>query len=93
MYTENGQAPSPFAKFLQEHGIVAYHTMPCSPNLNGVAKRRNRTLVNMVWSMLSNSNLHKFLWIGALKTTSYILNHIPTKVVPKIPFDLWKGWK
>ena len=26
-YTENGQAHSPFAKFLQEHGIVAQHTM------------------------------------------------------------------
>ena len=22
-YTENGQTPAPFAKFLQEHGIVA----------------------------------------------------------------------
>ena len=31
-YTENGQAPSPFGKFLQEHGIVAQHTMPGSPN-------------------------------------------------------------
>ena len=31
-YTENGQAPSPFAKFLQEHGIVAQYTMLGSPN-------------------------------------------------------------
>jgi len=31
-YTENGQAPGPFAKFLQEHGIVNQYTMPCSPN-------------------------------------------------------------
>ena len=47
-YTENGQAPGPFAKFLQEHGIVAQHTMPGSPDQNGVAERRNRTLVDMV---------------------------------------------
>ena len=26
-YTEDGQAPGPFAKFLQEHGIVAQYTM------------------------------------------------------------------
>ena len=36
-YTENGQAPSPFVKFLQEHGIVVQHTMPGSPDQNGVA--------------------------------------------------------
>ena len=64
-YTENGQAPGPFAKFLQVHGIVAQHTMPNSPDQNGVAERRNRTLVDMVQSMLRNSNLPKFLWTNA----------------------------
>ena len=47
-YTENGQAPGPFAKFLREHGMVAQHTMSGSPNQNGVIERRNRTLVDMV---------------------------------------------
>jgi transposase InsO family protein len=92
-YTEDGQAPGPFAKFLQEHGIVAQYTMPGSPDQNGVAERRNRTLLDMVRSMLSSSNLPKSLWIEALKTTVYILNRVPTKVVPKTPFELWKGWK
>ena len=55
-YIENGQAPGPFEKFLQEHGIVAQHTMSGSLDQNGVAERRNRTLVDMVRSMLSNSN-------------------------------------
>lgn len=40
-YTENGQTPGPFARFLQEHGIVAQYTMPGSPDQNGVAERRN----------------------------------------------------
>ena len=31
-YTKNGQALGPFAKFLQEHGIVAEHTMLGSPD-------------------------------------------------------------
>ena len=92
-YTENGQAPGPFAKFLQEHGIVAQYTMPGSPDMNGVAERRNRTLMDMVRSMLSNSNLPKNLWTEALKTAAYILNRVPTKAVPKTPFELWKGWK
>ena len=92
-YNENGQAPDPFAKFLQKHGIVAQYTMPGSPYQNGVAERRNRTLVDMVRSMLSNSNHPNFLWIDALKTTTYILNRVPTKAVPKTPFELWKNWK
>ena len=31
-YTEDGQAPRPFTKFLQEHGIVSQYTMFGSPN-------------------------------------------------------------
>ena len=92
-YTEDGQAPGPFAKFLQENGIVAQYTMPGSPDQNGVAERRNRTLMEMVRSMLSSSKLPKSLWIEALKTTTYILNQVPTKAIPKTPFELFKGWK
>ena len=51
-YIENGQAHGSFVRFLQEHRIVAQHIMPGSPDQNGVAKRRNRTLVDMVRSML-----------------------------------------
>ncbi|RVW26317.1 Retrovirus-related Pol polyprotein from transposon TNT 1-94 [Vitis vinifera] len=78
-YMEIGQAPRPFSKFLQEHGIVAQYTMPGSPYQNCVAERRNRTLLDMVRSMLSNSKLPRFLWTEALKTTVYILNRVPTK--------------
>ena len=73
-YLEDGQAPGPFAKFLQEYRIVAQYTMPGSPDQNGEAERRNRTLLDMVRSMLSSSKLPKFLWTEALKTTVYILN-------------------
>jgi len=92
-YTEEGQAPSPFAKFLQENGIVVQYIMPSSPDQNGVAERRNRTLLDMVRSMLSSSKLPKFLWTEALKTAVYILNRVPTKAVEKTPFELMKGWK
>ena len=33
------------------------------------------------------------MWIEALKTAVYILNRVPTKVVLKTPFELFKGWK
>ena len=73
-YTEDGQALGPYAKFLQEHGIVAQYTMLGSPDQNGVVERRNRTLLDMVRSMLSSSKLLKLLWTEAFKTVAYILN-------------------
>ncbi|RVW26923.1 Retrovirus-related Pol polyprotein from transposon TNT 1-94 [Vitis vinifera] len=92
-YLEDGQSPGPFAKFLQEHGIVAQYIMLGSPDQNGVAERRNRTLLDMVRSMLSSLKLPRFLWTEALETVVYILNRVPTKVVPKTPFELLKYWK
>ena len=91
--TENGQAPAAFAKFLQENGIVAQYTMHGSPYQNGVAERRNRTLMDMVMSVRSNTKLPQYLWSEALMTTVYILNRAPTKAVPKTLFELFKGWK
>ena len=56
-------------------------------------RRRNRTLMDFVRSMRSNTKLPQYLWTEALKTTVYILNRVPTKVVPKTPFELFKGLK
>ena len=92
-FTDQGQRPGPFAKFLEENGIVAQYTTPGTPQQNGVAERRNRTLMDMVRSMTSVSNLPPNMWSEALKTAVYILNRAPSKSVPKTPFELWNGWK
>ena len=67
--------------------------MLTSPYHNGVAERRNKTILDMVLIMLSSSKQPKFLWNEALKTAAYILNRVPTKAVSKTPFELFKGWK
>ena len=72
---------------------MAHFTMPGSPEQNGVAERRNRTLMEMVRSMISRTNLPGFLWGEALKTALYILNRVPIKAVPLTPFELWTGRK
>jgi hypothetical protein len=56
-HTQYGQVPGPFARFLQENGIVAQYLMSDDPQQNGVAERCNRTLMDMVRSMLSYSTL------------------------------------
>ncbi|KAK3019050.1 hypothetical protein RJ639_003745 [Escallonia herrerae] len=60
-----------------------------TPQQNGVAERRNRTLMDMVRSMICQSTLPEFLWVEALKTAVHILNRVPSKSVPKTPFELW----
>ena len=54
--------------------------MPGTPQHNGIAEMRNRTLLDMVWCMLVNSSLPEFMWGEALKTTAYILNQVPNKL-------------
>ena len=56
---------------------------------NGVAERRNRTLMDMVRSMISMTSLSKFLSDDALKIATYILNRVPSKSVPKTSFEMW----
>lgn len=52
--------------------IVAQYTTPGDPHQNGVAERRNYTLMNIVRSMLSNSPLLVNLWMETLKTVAHI---------------------
>jgi len=90
-HTPYGQVPGPFERFLQENGIVALYSIPGKPQQNGVAERRNRTLMDMIRSMMSYSTLPINLWMEALKKAIYILNRVPSKSVPKTPHELWTG--
>ena len=44
-------------------------------------------------SMMSRYNLPEYLWGEEIKTTNYILNRVPSKSVPKTPFELWTSRK
>nr|GEX43587.1 putative zinc finger, CCHC-type [Tanacetum cinerariifolium] len=87
-HTDVGKAPGSFFDFCKDHGIINQYTMSDTPQQNGVAERRNCTLMDMVCSMLANSNLPEFLWTEALKTAVYILNRVPFKSVPKTPYEI-----
>ena len=61
--------------------------------MNGVSERRNRTLKDMVRSMINQSTLPESIWGEALKTTTYILNRVSTKAATKMPYELWTEQK
>ena len=71
--------------------MVAQYSTPDEHQQNGVAERRNRTLIDMVRSMISYSTLPISLWMEALKTVIHILNRVLSKSVPKTPYELWTG--
>lgn len=43
----------------------------------------------LVRSMIRNSTFPIGLWMEALKTATRILSRVPSKSVPKTPFELW----
>ncbi|CAA0839630.1 Unknown protein, partial [Striga hermonthica] len=63
-----------FLDYLQDNGIISQLTPPGTPQLNGVSERRNRTLLDMVRSMMSSTSLPLSFWGYALETAAHILN-------------------
>nr|GEU47469.1 hypothetical protein [Tanacetum cinerariifolium] len=58
-------------------------------NFNGVSERRNRTLLDMVLSVMSQITLPKSFWDYALESAVRILNMVLTKKVEKTPYEVW----
>ncbi|KAL0286264.1 UNVERIFIED_CONTAM: hypothetical protein Sradi_7153100 [Sesamum radiatum] len=65
--------------------VPSMWTPPGTPQLNGVAERRNRTLLDMVRSMMSFTELPPSFWGHALKTAVKLLNISPSKSIPQTP--------
>lgn len=57
--------------------------------MNNVVERQNQTLKDMVRSMICHSTLPESLQGETLKTTTYILNSLPTKATGKTPYELY----
>ncbi|KAL0361597.1 UNVERIFIED_CONTAM: Retrovirus-related Pol polyprotein from transposon TNT 1-94 [Sesamum radiatum] len=78
-----------FIDYLKENGILSEWTPPGTPQLNGVAERRNRTLLDMVRSMMSFTELPPSFWGHALETAVKLLNISPSKSIPQTPYEIW----
>src|SRR6187401_2181908 len=82
-----------FGTQLRNCGIVSQLTPPGTPQRNGVSERRNRTLLDMVRSMMSLTDLPLSFWGYALETATFTLNRAPSKSVDTTPYELWFGKK
>ena len=76
--TDNGgEYSGPFDEYCRQHGILHQKTPPKTPQLNGLAERMNRTLVERVRCLLSQSQLPRSFWGEALNTVVHVLNLTP----------------
>ncbi|CAA7401797.1 unnamed protein product [Spirodela intermedia] len=83
-----------FAEYCAGEGIHREHTVPYSPQQNGIVERRNGTVVATARSMLKAKGLPGWFWGEAVATAVYILNRCPTKSVDGMtPFEVWHGKK
>ena len=78
-----------FGLQLKQCEIVSLLTPPGTPQCNGVSERHNRTLLDIVQSMMSLTNLPLSFWGYALETATFTLNRAPSKSVETTPYELW----
>ncbi|KAJ8752089.1 hypothetical protein K2173_001764 [Erythroxylum novogranatense] len=79
-------------KLLHNNGIHRELTTSYTPEQNGIAERKNRTVVEMGRSMLQEKGIPKCFRAEAVAATVYLLNISPTKaVLNQTPYEAWRG--
>src|SRR4051812_47788894 len=82
-----------FDDHLKSCGIVPQLTPPVTSQRSGVSERWNRILLDMVRSMMSQTDLPVSFWGYCLQTTAFTLNMVPSKSVEKTSHEMWTGKK
>ena len=67
-----------FSNFCESHGILRPLTVPRSPQQNGVAEMKNKTILNMARSMMKAKLMPKEFWAEVISCAIYLSNRSPT---------------
>lgn len=74
--------------YFQDQGIHIQYTVGYAPEQNGVAERKNRTLIQVARTILFESKLPEFLWPEAVNEACYNLNRVLSKSSKEItPYE------
>ncbi|KAJ9542256.1 hypothetical protein OSB04_028762 [Centaurea solstitialis] len=80
--------------FCEAKGIERQYSAPRTPQQNGVAERRNRTLIEAARTMLVDSKLPITFWAEAANTACYVQNRVLiVKSKGKTPYELFEKKK
>ncbi|GJY37506.1 putative ribonuclease H-like domain-containing protein [Tanacetum coccineum] len=82
----------PSKTFKLDHSCLACRKVLKTPQQNGVAERKNRTLIEAARTMLADSLLPIQFWAEAVNTACYVLNRVSvTKPQMKTPYEILMG--
>jgi hypothetical protein len=83
-----------FTAYLKSKGTVQKLTVHHTPQHNGIAERRNRTIVERIRALLHASGLPKNLWGEAACHVIWLMNRTSTKAVQgRTPYEAALGEK
>jgi len=78
----------------EEIGLQHNITCPYTPQHNGVAERKNRTITDIARSMLKAKGMPNYFWAEAITYAVYLINISLTRSVPNTtPIEAWSGFK
>ncbi|GJY67707.1 putative ribonuclease H-like domain-containing protein [Tanacetum coccineum] len=81
-------------QFCEIKGILRQFSVARTPQQNGVAERRNRTLIEAARTMLANFKFPTTFWAEAINTACYVQNRVlVVKPYNKTPYELFHGRK
>jgi hypothetical protein len=81
-------------EYLEEEGIKHEFSAPYTPQQNGVVERKNRTLIDMVRTMLGEYKTPKRFWSKAVNTTCHAINQLYLhRLLKKTSYELLTGNK
>ncbi|GJU76303.1 retrovirus-related pol polyprotein from transposon TNT 1-94, partial [Tanacetum coccineum] len=81
-------------EFCEMKGIRREFSVARTPQQNGVAERKNRTLIEAARTMLADSKLPTTFWAEAVNTACYVQNRVLViKPHNKTPYELFLGRK
>ncbi|GJT71963.1 putative ribonuclease H-like domain-containing protein, partial [Tanacetum coccineum] len=81
-------------QFCERKGIKREFSVARTPQQNGVAERKNRTLIEAARTMLADSKLPTTFWAEAVNTACYVQNRVlVTKPHNKTPYELFLSRK
>ncbi|CAA7016056.1 unnamed protein product [Microthlaspi erraticum] len=83
-----------FEEFCRENGIKRQLTAAYTPQQNGVAEMKNRSVMNMTRCMLLEMSVPRRFWAEAVQYAVHILNRSPSAALGEItPEEKWSQHK
>ena len=70
-----------FKELCKESRIKRELSTPYNPQQNGIAERKNRTIMEAARAMLHDQDLPMHLWAEAARTTVYVQKRTPHRVL------------